>query len=100
MTETSQIAADIQAKIQQLEDLSGENLKGEMASLKKALLANPAACMLLKDEDIGLMVASLRRMTGIALSASTVKKTAAKADKTKVKLTQADLQAALNSDDF
>lgn len=99
-SEVSQIAADISAKIAQLEDMSGENLKAEMGELKKALLQNPAACMLLKDEDIGSMVTSLRRMTGIALSASTVKKVSTKTDRTKVKLTAADLQAALNSEDF
>lgn len=96
----SQIAADISAKIAELDSMSGENLKGEMASLKKALLSNPAACLLLKDEDIGMMVASLRRMTGIALSAATVKKTTKAGEAKAKKLTVADLQAALESEDF
>lgn len=98
---TAQIAADISAKIELLNTLSGENLKGEMQALKRTLLANPAACLLLKDEDIGELVASLRRMTGIALSAASASKAEKKAPREKAKkLTQEELQMALNSDEF
>lgn len=100
-SETSQVAADITAKIELLNSLSGENLKGEMFALKKTLLANPAACLLLKDEDIGELVLALRRMTGIALSAASVSKAEKRAPKEKAKkLTAEELQLALNSDEF
>ena len=98
---TSQVAADISAKIEALNTLSGENLKGEMQALRRTLLANPAACLLLKDEDIGELVTSLRRMTGIALSAASASKAEKRAPKERVKkLTQEELQAALNSEEF
>ncbi len=38
------------------------SLKTEMDELQKALLANPAACALLIDEDIGLAVQALTRL--------------------------------------
>jgi len=99
---SEQVAADISARIQALELMSGENLKGEMTALKKALLDNPAACLLLKDEDIGSLVSSLRRITGVALSAASAKKTT-KAGKTTAstsKFTKEQLNEALNSDEF
>lgn len=98
---TEQIAAEISAKIELLNSISGENLKGEMQALKRTLLANPAACLLLKDEDVGSLVASLRRVTGVALSAASAAKTSKRAPATKAKkLTQEELQAAMNSDEF
>lgn len=42
---------------------SGQPLNNAMADLKKALLANPAACSLLLPEDVGAMVAKLRQIT-------------------------------------
>ena len=98
--ETVQTAADIQAKIESLNSLSGENLKGEMQALKRSLLANPAACMLLQPEDIGEMVKNLRRMTGIALVSATKAKAEKKPPAKKEKLSPEALQAALNSDEF
>lgn len=98
---SAQIAADIAAKIESLGNLSGENLKGEMQALKRTLLANPAACLLLKDEDIGELVLALRRMTGIALSAASASKAEKRAPKEKAKkLTPEELQLALNSEEF
>jgi len=42
----------------------GENLKNAMRDLKVALKQNPEACAAMLDEDIGLCVSALRRMTG------------------------------------
>ena len=55
--------ADIRIKIDDLENRMGEDLKTAMTTLKKALMANPAACEIMLDEDIGEMVKALRRMT-------------------------------------
>ena len=64
------LAAEISQRIQQLESLGVENLKGEMQQLKRSLIENPAACLLLKDEDIGTLVASLRKITGVAIASA------------------------------
>lgn len=106
LTEASiseQAASDIQARIELLNSMSGENLKDEMAVLKRTLLSNPSACMLLRDEDIGMLVSSLMRMTGQALSAATVKKPATRKAKEPAiakKLTPEELQDAMNSEEF
>lgn len=47
--------------LSQTED--GEHLKNAMSKLKVALKQNPAACALLRPEDIGEMVKNLYRMT-------------------------------------
>ena len=65
--------SDIAARIKQLEDLSGEDLASQMRQLKKALMENPEACKLMQPEDIGLMVANLRRITGQAAVAAAAK---------------------------
>lgn len=83
MTNDEILAEEISQRIQQLENMSVENLKGEMHSLKKALTENPAACLLLKDEDIGSLVASLRKITGQAIQTASQPKTREK--KTAVK---------------
>ena len=41
----------------------GQPLEHAMRDLKIALKQNPAACSLMLDEDIGLCVAQLKRMT-------------------------------------
>lgn len=69
-----QAASEIKLKISLLCNFDGDSLKSEMASLKTALLENPAACSLLHDEDIGLAVASLRRMVGVAVAAANAPK--------------------------
>lgn len=52
---------------QKIEDLSfadnNTDLKHEMAKLSEMLIANPAACLFLLDEDLGKAVRALRRMT-------------------------------------
>lgn len=92
-----QVASEISLRISQLESLAGDNLKGEMQDLKKALMENPNACMLLKPEDIGLLVQNLVKITGIAIASSATKKK--ESTKTK-KLSAQELQDALNSDEF
>ena len=70
----SQTAHEIQARIQQLSDLSGTNLKNEMDDLKLCLLKNPAACELLLPEDIGLAVAAIKKILGHSIALATVEK--------------------------
>lgn len=100
--EIEQTASEISIKIRNLANFDGESLKGEMASLKKALLENPAACSLLQPEDIGEAVANLRRMVGIAIATATAPKAKATSSKPK-KLTAAELAKAMSEvsdDDF
>lgn len=100
-TEVKQVASEISAKINLLTDFSGESLKGEMASLKKALLENPAAAALLLPEDIGKAVAAIRRMVGIAIASANApkeKKPAKSKQLTAVELAKA--MASVSDDDF
>ena len=98
-----QAASEISQRISQLEALSEDSLKNEMIELKKAILENPSACLLLKEEDIGQMVTSLRKITGLAIQKAADKTRKPKAEgaapKAK-KLTAAELAAALEDEDF
>ena len=85
MTENEVKASEISQRIHQLESLSIEDLKSEMASLKKAILENPQACMLLLDEDIGQMVISIRKITGLAIQTAASKKKEPRAPKATAK---------------
>lgn len=91
----SQAAADIIPRIRELETLSGEDLAGEMTLLKGALLANPDAVALMLPEDIGLMVAALRKITGQAITEASEKKPRGTGAKKKA-LTAADMEAAFD----
>jgi len=93
--EVAQVASEIKQKISHLTEFNGENLRNEMLSLKKALNENPSACSLLLDEDIGLAVAALRRMVGIAVTAANAPKEK-KEKKSTTKLTKEELAAQLN----
>ena len=99
MESNEQVCSDITLKIRSLEALSGDELKGEMLALKKAIMENPQACSLLLPEDIGLMVSSLRRIVGTAIVTASTKKTKEKKPSTK-KMTAAELAAALDDEDF
>lgn len=102
MTENEIKAAEISQRIQQLESMSMDDLKGEMSALKKAIIENPQASMLLLDTDIGIMVTSIRKITGLAIQTAASKKKEAKAGtsgKTK-KMSAAELAAALEDEDF
>lgn len=96
----AQIAADIEARIQSLSSMNEESLKDEMASLKRALLANPEACMLLREENIGLLVESLRRITKKELTVASSSAKKPKEKQVQLKLTPEQLNEALNSDEF
>lgn len=85
-----QLTHEIQARIKQLSDLAGTDLKEEMSDLQVVLLQNPAACSLLVPEDLGMAVAAIKRMVSVAVAAK--EKPAAK--KTKA----ASVQVALDMD--
>jgi len=102
-TEVAQVASEISIKIKNLCNFDGESLKGEMTSLKKALLENPAACSLLHPEDIGEAIANLRRMVGIALASATApkeRKIATGKPKALSKVELAKAMAEVSDDDF
>lgn len=95
-TEMEQIASELQGRISLLCNFSGESLKGEMGSLKKALLENPAACSLLLEEDIGRAVAALRRMVGAAVTTAVAAKEKKPAKVKSKALTPEELKAQLS----
>lgn len=91
----AQAYADIKERIEKLNDMSDADLPSGMSSLKKALMANPAACSLMEDSDIGRMVIALRKITGEAIAeASKEKKPGRKAKTTAtIDLTNPDVVA-------
>ena len=96
-----QVYSEISQRIKTLEAMSGDSLKDEMVDLKKALLENPQACMLLLPEEIGSMVSSLRKITGIAIATASAKtKKAPGEKKASKKMTAQELADALNDEDF
>jgi hypothetical protein len=94
----SQLAAEIQARITNLSALFEENLEGEMDSLKLCLVENPSAAALLKDEDVGLLVAALRRTVSAAVMEAVATKAKPKAEKKK--FTAEELQKVLDEEGF
>lgn len=62
MDENAQICHEVRARINQLNELSGTDLKVEMDDLKMVLLKNPVACSLLLPEDIGKAVRALKTL--------------------------------------
>ncbi len=100
MNTAEQTCSEIQARIANLCNFEGDDLRTEMIQLKQALLENPAACMLLLPEDIGTMVSHLRKTVGVAIhnasAAKAKKESKAKAPKI---LTGAELQKALAESD-
>ena len=101
MDSPEQAYSEISQRIKQLESLSGDDLKNEMINLKKALLENPQACMLLLPEEIGSMVSHLRKITGIAIATASAKTNKKKEPKAAgKKMTAQELADALNDEDF
>jgi hypothetical protein len=98
MDSPEQICSELQQRISQLCNFEGETLKTEMQQLKKALLENPEACLLLHEEDVGTMVAALRKNLGIAI-ASSAKEKKPSAKKAPKVLTGEDLKKALEESD-
>lgn len=81
--ESNLTTVELQSMIAQLSVTEeGESLVSAMDHLKKALLANPAACASFLPEDIGAMVSALRKITGkdIADQMAGKKKTKDKVD--------------------
>jgi len=97
INEVEQKASELSLRIAALTSFEGLSLRREMQELKEALLKNPAACLLLHDTDIGLAVAALRRMVGIAQVSATAPKTRAKSAGLTKKMTQAELNLLLAS---
>jgi cytochrome c553 len=96
-----EIKSEISSRIAQLNSLSEANLKEEMRELKTALKENPAACALLMDEDIGMLVSALRKLTHKDVTEAESKpKRGTKPKAEKVQLTAEQLAAALDDDDF
>ena len=96
-----QVYSEISQRIKTLEAMSGDSLKDEMVDLKKALLENPQACMLLLPEEIGSLVSSLRKITGIAIATASSKTSKKKEPKASAKkMTPEELAAALDDEDF
>ena len=101
MDSPEQVYSEISQRIKTLEAMSGDSLKDEMVDLKKALLENPQACMLLLPEEIGSLVSSLRKITGIAIATASSKTSKKKEPKASAKkMTPEELAAALNDEDF
>jgi hypothetical protein len=91
-----QALADMLPRIQELKELSGEALEGAMKDLKGALLANPAAAAIMLPEDIGEMVAALRRMTGQTVAEASKAKATGERRKKSIPLSAEAMQAALD----
>ena len=73
---------DIKSRVHALADYDDSALEEPMSQLKKALLANPNACLLMLDEDIGKMTIALRRLVQESLVEVTKEKKEAKSKKT------------------
>lgn len=85
------------ADISLLED--GTDIRYEMEKLSELLLANPQATLYLLDEDLGLAVRALRKMTDnkVAVDMSKAKpRKGAASDTTSRKLSAAEMAAALD----
>ena len=93
--EISQLASEIQTRISNLESLFEDNLKGEMDALKLTLRENPSAAALMLDEDVGLLVKNLMRITNVAIQEANESKAKGKPKKEKVQLTKEQIDAAL-----
>ncbi len=81
--ETNNLSIDqLREKIAQLATTEeGQPLEHAMRDLKIALKQNPAACSLMLDEDVGLCVAQLKRMTNKGILEDLTEKAAKKISK-------------------
>lgn len=96
----AQLAAEVSSRIASLSELFEEALDGEMDALKAVLIENPSAAALLKDEDIGLLVQNLRRTVSTAVKEANEAKAKGKTKPAKQKLTEAEIQAAMEAEGF
>lgn len=74
-------------------------LKYEMTKLSEMLVNNPAACLYLSDEDLGLTVQALRKLTSnrVAIDMAQAKPSKAKAASTNKPLTIDEMQSAFDA---
>lgn|SRR5574337_187840 len=100
--ELEQKTAELQSKIRELSQLPDCDLKDAMDELKKALMENAEASLLLLPEDVGEIVRHLRKVTGKALQTAASKKKASseKSEKAKEKafktMTAEELESGWN----
>lgn len=94
--EAPEAVKQIQQKIHELESLDDTDLRYEMVALQAMLVANPSACLYLLDEDTGLAVRALRRMTNnrVAIDMAAARPTKATKAAASKPLTQAELDSA------
>lgn len=98
IAEEARIAtADIVPRIRQLNSLSDMEAEKEMKLLKEALMANPEAVSLMLPEDVGSLVATLRRIVKEEVIASAAKKVKVSKKEPKV---DAKTMWAVDADDF
>lgn len=98
LEQSEQIYSDIKPRLHALEEMTEADLPNEMQNLKKALMQNPDACSLMLPEEVGMLVAALRRITGQALASAKAAKTkTAKPKAASMKsLTAEEIQNALD----
>ena len=94
--EVKQGYRDIKGRVLALSATEDDDLALAMTELKKALLQNPNACLLMLDEDIGKMTLALRRLTQEAL----VEGTKAKAEKKPGVKSKKTAQIPLSAEDM
>ena len=88
----------IQQKIMDISVLEdGSDIRYEMEKLSELLIANPSACLYLMDEDLGLTVRALRKMTDnrVAIDMGRSKKGSKASTSSSTKLTAEDMAAAM-----
>lgn len=97
--ETRKSYKDIRNLVDSLSGVEDDSLADAMTDLKKSLIQNPSACMLMLDQEIGSMTIALRRLTQEALVASIKEpkeKKVAKDKVMKLNLTPEQMQRALD----
>lgn len=93
--ETRKSYKDIRGLVNALSDTDDTDLAIAMSDLRKSLIQNPSACMLMLDEEIGAMTIALRRLTQEALVANTKEPKEKKAKVSKI-LTAEEMQRVLD----
>lgn len=100
--EASSVVKELQQRIAGLSSLEdGTELRGEVGLLKTMITSNGDACRYLLDEDLGLFVRALRRMTDNKVAQDMGRaKPSAKAKAKEPTLSMQDVAALMSSDDL
>lgn len=100
--EASSVVKELQQRIANLATLEdGTSLRGEVGLLKEMITKNGDACRYLLNEDLGLFVRALRRMTDNKVAQDMGRAKTTKATKAKeVNLSAADMAGLLNDLDL